>query len=92
MKHTSFTISNTVQGEQLGRYSVVVVVDKHYYHRHMDSILQRTHTSEASEVSKLFTQSQEGLCLTLQFINTIPRLIFSETEQVLNSKEPKITT
>lgn len=70
---------------------MAVVVDKHCYHRHTDSLLQRTHSSEASKVSKLFTQSQEGLCLTLQFVSTTPSLVSSETEQVLKSKE-KVTT
>ncbi|KAM7238810.1 hypothetical protein CapIbe_010330 [Capra ibex] len=40
-----------VQDEQLGRYSMAVVVDKHCYHRHTDSLLQRTHNSEASKFS-----------------------------------------
>ena len=84
---TSFTISSAVQDEQLGRYSMVVMVDKHCYHRHTDSLLWRTHNSEASKVSKLFTQSQEGLCLTFQFVSTTPSLVSSETEQVFKSKE-----
>lgn len=45
----------------LGKYSAVIMVDEHCYHKHTDSLLERTYTSEASGVSKLITQSQEGL-------------------------------
>lgn len=79
----------TVPGTQLGRNSRLVVVDKHCYHEHMDSLLQRTHVSEASEVSKLFTQSQEGVCLTLQFLSPPPHLIASDAGRVLNGEELK---
>lgn len=42
---------------------MVVMVNKHCYHKHTDSLLQRTHVSETSKMNKLFTQSQEGLWL-----------------------------
>lgn len=47
---------------------MVGMVDKHNYHKHTNSLLWKTHISKASEVSRLFTQSQEGQ--TLQFVST----------------------
>lgn len=43
----SFTISNTVQGDELGRCSVVVMVDKHCYHTHGQFTAENTHQRPA---------------------------------------------
>ncbi|KAF6104202.1 hypothetical protein HJG60_011209 [Phyllostomus discolor] len=76
---TSFTISNTVQGEELGRYSVVVMVDKHCYHKHTDSLPQRTHIR--GEQSEQGTHTKPAGAMTaLQCTSTAPCLP-SETDR-----------